>query len=73
MALWLSQKRVVAWVSGLANSPISDCSQINSFVACVDAINSASVEDKAMTGYFLELQEIAPPSIRKIYPDIEWQ
>ena len=33
----------------------------------------ASVVDNAMMGYFLELQEIAPPSMMNVYPNIECQ
>ena len=48
-------------------------SQSASFAACVAAMYSASVMDNAMIGCFLELQDTAPPSIVKMYPDVEWQ
>jgi hypothetical protein len=34
---------------------------------------SASVVESATIGCFFELHEIAPPSIVKTYPDMEWR
>ena len=42
-----------------------------SLAACVAAIYSASVVDNAMIDCFFELQETAPPSIVKMYPEME--
>ena len=47
------------------------CSQSASFTACVAVMYSASIVDNVTIGCFLELQDMAPPSIMKMYPDVE--
>src|SRR4051812_45507996 len=42
-----------------------------SFVACVRAIYSASVEDSVTVTWHLLLQLTTPPETRKMYPDVE--
>src|SRR3954467_2542539 len=70
IADWLSSKMVVTLLwkpSSLRNVR----SQMASFVACVRAIYSASVEDSATVAWRLLLQLTTPPETRKMYPDVE--
>src|SRR3954447_25854819 len=48
-----------------------ECNQMASFIACVQAIYLASVEDSTTVAWHLLLQLTTPPETRKIYPDVE--
>src|SRR5271169_3072689 len=45
---------------------------MDSFAACVRAMYSDSVEERATVGCFLAAHEIAPPHKVKIYPPIDF-
>jgi hypothetical protein len=49
----------------------SDQIHIACLVASESAIYLASVEERAMVGYFLLVQETTPPPIRNVYPVID--
>src|SRR3954467_2503695 len=71
IADWLSSKMVVASLLWKPSSLRNVRSQMASFVACVRAIYSASVDDSATVAWHLLLQLTTPPETRKIYPDVE--
>ena len=66
MVDWLSQKIVIGQVSGLIISVMKVLNHRASFAACVAAMYLASVVESMTTDCFLELQDMAPPSIVKI-------
>ncbi|KAJ7216871.1 hypothetical protein B0H12DRAFT_1272835 [Mycena haematopus] len=70
MADWLSPYKVMGCSSGRNSSAISWRSQPASFAACVIATYSASVVERETISCFLELQEMAPPSIMNANPEI---
>src|SRR3954452_8718863 len=71
IADWLSSKMVVASLLWKPSSLRKVRSQMASFVACVRAIYSASVDDSATVAWRLLLQLTTPPETRKMYPDVE--
>ena len=71
IALWLSQNRMVGSEIGIVISEIRDRNQSSSRAASEAAMYSASVDERAMRGCFRELQLIAPPQNKKVFPEIE--
>jgi len=72
IADWLLQYNVVGRASGQVTSARNVHIHITSFAAYMAVIYSASVVDSATSDCFFELQDTAPPSIVKMYLDIEW-
>ena len=59
--------------NGANSSPISDHSHKASLAACIAAMYSLSIIDNEMISCFLEDHDTAPPSIKKVYPEIALQ
>src|SRR6266702_3527273 len=70
---WLLQSIVVGSLKGPNTSERRLRSQSASFTPCIAATYSLSVVDRETISCHLEDHEMAPPSMRKVYPEMAWR